>query len=56
MIFFFFFQNIEYHFLLLLEILDEAEFGEASTNLEYDETTLNPASELGLLVGNLITY
>lgn len=31
------------------EILDEAEFGEASTNLEYDEKTINPASELGLL-------
>ncbi|RVW71780.1 hypothetical protein CK203_055202 [Vitis vinifera] len=33
----------------LAEILDEAEFGEASTNLEYDEKTINPASELGLL-------
>lgn len=35
-------------------MLDEAEFGEASTNLEYDEKIINPASELGLLVGNLM--
>lgn len=36
---------------LLLELLDEAEFGEEARNLEYDETTINPASVLGLLVG-----
>ncbi|XP_057952251.1 DNA-directed RNA polymerase III subunit rpc4-like [Malania oleifera] len=31
------------------EKLDKAEFGEAGTGLEYDENTLNPAVELGLL-------
>ncbi|KAK9292575.1 hypothetical protein L1049_020549 [Liquidambar formosana] len=31
------------------ELLNEAEFGEASTNLEYDENTVNPALDLGLL-------
>ncbi|OWM75704.1 hypothetical protein CDL15_Pgr021869 [Punica granatum] len=31
------------------EILDEAEFGEAARNVEYDENAINPASELGLL-------
>ncbi|KAJ4706631.1 DNA-directed RNA polymerase III subunit RPC4 [Melia azedarach] len=31
------------------EILDKAEFGEATTNLEYDEGTINSASELGLM-------
>ncbi|KAK7401167.1 hypothetical protein VNO78_12487 [Psophocarpus tetragonolobus] len=31
------------------EILDEKEFGKAATNLEYDENTVNPAAELGLL-------
>ncbi|KAK7263858.1 hypothetical protein RJT34_31455 [Clitoria ternatea] len=31
------------------EILDEEEFGEAATNAEYDEKTVNPAEELGLL-------
>jgi hypothetical protein len=36
---------------LFLELLDEAEFGEEARNLEYDETTINPASDLGLLVG-----
>ena len=34
------------------ELLDEAEFGDAATNLEYDEKTINPASDLGLLVGS----
>ncbi|XP_062164403.1 DNA-directed RNA polymerase III subunit rpc4-like [Alnus glutinosa] len=32
------------------EILDEAEFGEAAANTEYDENTINPASDLGLMV------
>lgn len=31
------------------EILNEAEFGEAAKNAEYDENNVNPASELGLL-------
>ncbi|XP_019192068.1 PREDICTED: uncharacterized protein LOC109186516 [Ipomoea nil] len=31
------------------EILDEAEFGEAARNAEYDETKIHPSSELGLL-------
>ena len=39
---------------LLSELLDEAEFGEGARDLEYDETTINPASDLGLLVGVLI--
>jgi hypothetical protein len=37
--------------VLLSEILDEAEFGEAAANTEYDENTINPASDLGLMVG-----
>lgn len=36
--------------MLLLEILDEAEFGDAARKLVYDEKTINPASDLGLLV------
>ena len=36
----------------LLEILDEEEFGEAATNLEYDEDAVNNAAELGFLVSN----
>ncbi|KAL9225221.1 hypothetical protein vseg_001170 [Gypsophila vaccaria] len=31
------------------DILDDVEFGEMASNAEYDETTINPASELGLL-------
>ncbi|KAJ4838930.1 hypothetical protein Tsubulata_003665 [Turnera subulata] len=31
------------------ELLDEAEFGPTTKNLEYDETTVNPAMNLGLL-------
>lgn len=31
------------------DILNEAEFGEVSRTLEYDETAINPASELGFL-------
>ncbi|XP_016489584.2 uncharacterized protein LOC107809460 isoform X1 [Nicotiana tabacum] len=31
------------------EILDEAEFGKAAVNAEYDENNIHPASELGLL-------
>lgn len=31
------------------EILNEAEFGEAAANAEYDEKNIHPASELGLL-------
>lgn len=38
-------------FFWLVEILNEAEFGEAAKNAEYDENNVNPASELGLLVG-----
>ncbi|CAN4097239.1 unnamed protein product [Withania somnifera] len=32
------------------EILDEAEFGEAAVNAEYNENNVNAASELGLLL------
>ncbi|CAN4095105.1 unnamed protein product [Withania somnifera] len=32
------------------EILNEAEFGEAAANAEYDEKNIHPASELSLLV------
>ncbi|KAG9459354.1 hypothetical protein H6P81_003862 [Aristolochia fimbriata] len=31
------------------EVLDEEEFGEASTNYDHDEARTNPAAELGLL-------
>ncbi|XP_027356124.1 uncharacterized protein LOC113865631 isoform X2 [Abrus precatorius] len=31
------------------EILDEEEFGEAATSVEYDEKSVNPSAELGLL-------
>ncbi|XP_052174329.1 uncharacterized protein LOC127789474 [Diospyros lotus] len=31
------------------ELLDEAEFGDGAMNSEYDENTVNPALELGLL-------
>ncbi|XP_058205727.1 uncharacterized protein LOC131319488 isoform X2 [Rhododendron vialii] len=31
------------------ELLDEAEFGDAADNLEYDENTINSALELGLM-------
>ncbi|GMP24015.1 hypothetical protein CsSME_00001424 [Camellia sinensis var. sinensis] len=34
------------------ELLDEAEFGDAAINLEYDEKNVNPALELGLLEEN----
>ncbi|XP_028105679.1 uncharacterized protein LOC114304722 [Camellia sinensis] len=34
------------------ELLDEAEFGHDAMNLEYDEKTINPALELGLLEEN----
>ncbi|KAI8007956.1 DNA-directed RNA polymerase III subunit RPC4 [Camellia lanceoleosa] len=34
------------------ELLDEAEFGHDVMNLEYDEKTINPALELGLLEEN----
>lgn len=39
--------------VLLVELLDEAEFVETAKK-EYDETTINPASDLGLLVGDYI--
>lgn len=39
--------------LWLVEILDEAEFGKAAANAEYDENNIHPASELGLLVSAL---
>lgn len=44
--------NVNCMLLLLLELLDKAEFGEAATNAEYDENAIAPASELGLMVGN----
>ncbi|XP_059624899.1 DNA-directed RNA polymerase III subunit rpc4-like [Cornus florida] len=34
------------------ELLDEAEFGKDAMNVEYDENTVNPASELGFLEEN----
>ncbi|KAG7954997.1 hypothetical protein I3843_11G049200 [Carya illinoinensis] len=34
------------------ELLDEAEFGEAAANSEYDENTISPASDLGLMAEN----
>ncbi|XP_015877810.3 uncharacterized protein LOC107414218 [Ziziphus jujuba] len=34
------------------ELLNEAEFGEAARNKEYDETAIHPASELGLMEEN----
>lgn len=37
-------------FVLLLELLDEAEFGEVAAKSEHDEDTINPASDLGLMV------
>lgn len=40
--------------ILLVELLDMAEFGEAAANYEYDENIINPASDLGLKVGNQI--
>jgi hypothetical protein len=36
--------------ILLIEYLDEEEFGEAAESRTYDETTANSAIELGLLV------
>lgn len=36
--------------ILHSEILDEAEFGDAADNFEYDENTINSALELGLMV------
>lgn len=41
--------------ILHSELLDEAEFGDAADNLEYDENTINSALELGLMVCYLIT-
>lgn len=41
-------------FLLNAEIHDEAEFGKAAAKLEYDENATTSASDLGLLVGNLV--
>ncbi|KAJ4708794.1 putative DNA-directed RNA polymerase III subunit RPC4 [Melia azedarach] len=35
------------------ELLDEEEFGEASETINYDENSLNPAEELGLMEENL---
>ncbi|KAI8537173.1 hypothetical protein RHMOL_Rhmol09G0004500 [Rhododendron molle] len=37
------------------ELLDEAEFGDAADNLDYDENTISSALELGLMVCYLIT-
>ncbi|KAL7001712.1 hypothetical protein U1Q18_002860 [Sarracenia purpurea var. burkii] len=34
------------------ELLDETEFGDTAINMEYDENTMNPALELGLLAEN----
>lgn len=35
------------------ELLDEEEFGEASETINYDESSMNPAEELGLMEENL---
>lgn len=39
--------------VLLVELLNEEEFGENSETTTYDENAANPAVELGLMVGNL---
>lgn len=41
--------------ILHSELLDEAEFGDAADNLDYDENTISSALELGLMVCYLIT-
>jgi DNA-directed RNA polymerase III subunit RPC4 len=33
---------------VLLELLDQEEFGEVAKNRDYDENTINSAEELGL--------
>lgn len=38
--------------VLLTEILDREEFGEAGEQTNYDETAVNSAAVLGLQVGN----
>lgn len=46
--------GINSHVLIfdLVEILDEEEFGQAATSVEYDDSTINSAAELGLLVSS----
>ena len=39
--------------IVLIELLDEEEFGEAAESRAYDEKSTNQAMELGLLVGEL---
>ncbi|KAI8564559.1 hypothetical protein RHMOL_Rhmol03G0190500 [Rhododendron molle] len=41
--------------ILHSELLDEAEFGDAADNLDYDENTISSALELGLMVCYLVT-
>lgn len=39
--------------IVMIEFLDEEEFGEAAESRTYDENSSNPAMELGLLVSKL---
>jgi len=42
-------------FVLLVEVLDEKDFGQASESNEYNEDAINPAKLLGLFVSKPIT-
>lgn len=46
----YFYSNSEIFMPFALELLNEEEFGEAARNTEYDDTTINSASGLGLTV------
>lgn len=39
--------------MLFVEILDEEEFGEVTETAVYNESSVNPALELGLMVSGL---
>ena len=45
-------MTVMYWTFILVEILDEKEFGEAATSVEYDENTVNSAAELEILVSS----
>lgn len=40
-----------FFFFKIIELLDEQEFNEESETNAYNESSVNPAEELGLLVG-----
>lgn len=44
------FSNAAPHFISFVELLDEVEFGETSESTRYDENSVKPAIELGLMV------